>query len=270
MIMNKLAINRPNQQLTINTNSGVYIDPVEWDTIMRMGEALVKTNFLGANIKTGAQAAAIMLKGKELNVPPMQSLSSINIIQNKPTISPEMMLALIYRDIPGVKINFPILTKECCQIKTTRPGQLEQIIEFTKQDAIDAGLWGNATWKKYSRAMLRSRAIGEMARTVYPDVISGCSYTPEEMGADVDGEGNVIHISESVVKPQAEPEYEEAEEVKGITQAQRSRMLGIMRENGKTPDDIKKYMKDAFGIESSKELTPEQYAQTVDWLQDIK
>jgi hypothetical protein len=43
-----------------------------------------------------------------------------------------------------------------------------------------AGITGNPTWKKYPRAMLRSRCISEGIRTVFPGVISGF-YTEEEV-----------------------------------------------------------------------------------------
>jgi len=36
-------------------------------------------------------------------------------------------------------------------------------------------------WKKYPKAMLRARAVSEMARTLFPDIIAGCGHTPDEI-----------------------------------------------------------------------------------------
>jgi len=49
-----------------------------------------------------------------------------------------------------------------------------------KDRAKKAELLGNAMWRKYPRAMLRSRVASEGIRTVYPGVLCGM-YTPEEV-----------------------------------------------------------------------------------------
>ena len=72
--------------------------PAEWANIFDMAEKLVPTGFLPESIKTPAQAAAVMLKGRELGIPPMYALSNIAVIKGKPTCGAELMLALIYRD----------------------------------------------------------------------------------------------------------------------------------------------------------------------------
>src|SRR5207342_2606352 len=78
--------------------------------------------------------------------------------------------------------------------------------EWTLDDAVTAGLcelrngrpYSRSSkgepqaWEKYPRAMLRSRAVAEAVRTVCPEVLHGAIYTPEELGAYVDQEGNPI------------------------------------------------------------------------------
>jgi hypothetical protein len=53
-------------------------------------------------------------------------------------------------------------------------------IEWTVARALQAGLSEKAIWKKYPRAMLRSRVIAEGVRTCLPGVIVG-SHTPDEL-----------------------------------------------------------------------------------------
>ena len=56
-----------------------------------------------------------------------------------------------------------------------------------------AGLTGKDNWKKYPSDMLFARAISRGARRFAPGIFGGSPvYTPDEMGADVDEEGNVI------------------------------------------------------------------------------
>jgi hypothetical protein len=53
--------------------------------------------------------------------------------------------------------------------------------------------------------MLFARAMSNGIRWFCPDVFSGnVTYTPEELGAEVDAEGNVMDIPQT--EPKAEPE----------------------------------------------------------------
>jgi hypothetical protein len=53
-------------------------------------------------------------------------------------------------------------------------------------EAKAAQLLGKDVWKKYPAAMLRARAISAMARAMFPDAINGVSYTPEELGSEIE------------------------------------------------------------------------------------
>jgi preprotein translocase subunit SecD len=51
------------------------------------------------------------------------------------------------------------------------------------EDAKMAGLANKNNWKTYPRAMLLARATSELCRIVFPDIIAGLSYTPEEVSS---------------------------------------------------------------------------------------
>lgn len=164
----------------------------EFQGLVQMGDALVKTKFLPAHIVTGQQAAAIMLKGRELGIPPMEAFSSITVIKGKPTISSELMLALIYRNVPGSVVNFVEMTSTRCEVEASRPGGKPNRFSFTIEDAKRAALLSNDVWAKYPRDMLKARTISQMARSLFPDAIRGASYTPEELGLSVDESGDTV------------------------------------------------------------------------------
>ena len=173
-------------------------DVSTWQMMQQQSQMLVKTGFLPSGINTPEQATAIMLKGRELGIPPMQAFSQISVIKGKPCVSPELMLALIYRGVPGCDIIFAELTTDVCLIKARRKeGQPMQEFTFSMEDAKRAQLASKDNWKKYPRAMVRSRCIAEMARSLFPDAIMGCSYTPEEMGANTNEEGEVIEVTQA-------------------------------------------------------------------------
>ncbi len=178
-----------------------------WSMMKEQGAMLVRSGFLPESIKTPEQAVTIMLKGRELGIPAMQAFSHIHVIKGKPTISAELMLALIYRECPGAKIEYLRYEADGCTIKATRPGHQPSTFTFNKADAESAQLFGKDNWKKFPRAMYRSRCISEMARSVFADCIMGCSYTPEEINPDVkvDEEGQIINVTPEAA-PKPEPE----------------------------------------------------------------
>lgn len=172
----------------------------EWSLMRDMAQSLVPTGFLPESIKTPEQAVAIMLKGRELNVPPMYALSNIAIVKGKPTISAEMMLALIYRDHGKRAIRVKESTNERCTVEYRLDGWDDvSSYSFTMDDAKKAGLTGNQTWSKYPAAMLRARCISAVARMAFPECIAGM-YVPGELGDDVQvtDDGEVVSVAPSI------------------------------------------------------------------------
>ena len=158
-------------------------------------ELLVKSGFLPAAIKTGEQALAIAMKGHEVGFGVMQSFSHINIIAGKPCISAEGMNYLIRKNFPRAKMAFLERSDTVCRIKVKRSDDdIPCEFSFSIEDAKRASLLANPSWQKYPRAMLFARCFSEMARTVFPDALGGVSYTPEELGANVNESGEVIDV----------------------------------------------------------------------------
>jgi hypothetical protein len=157
----------------------------EWQTMIEMAEVLKLSGMLPKAIATKEQAVAVILKGHELGLQPMQSFSSIHVISGKPTASSEFMLGLLAKG--GVTWDW-IEKGENDQaiIEFRREGFAAVRGTFTKAEAQQAKLTGKDTWKNYPANMLRARAVANGARMIGPDLLMGMSYTPEEMGADVD------------------------------------------------------------------------------------
>ena len=172
-----------------------------WDAMRQQAEVLVKSGFLPRDINTPEKAIAVMMTGAELNIPPMQALRQIAIIQGKPTVSPELMAALVERDYGSNALIVEESTQERCVVSCLKPGwDKRRSISFTILDAQRAKLETD-TWKKYPVAMLRSRAISIACKTYFQASIGGMytgeelGGTPEELGADVDVvDGDVVIV----------------------------------------------------------------------------
>lgn len=164
-------------------NQLALVQQNEWQTLLEMASTLVQSGFLPQAINTPQKAITIILAGRSLGIDEWAALSNINVIQGKPTISAQLMLALINRSGQLEDMTVDGDAKHCtCLMK--RFGRGSHVETFTIQDASALGYTNKDNWKKQPAVMLKWRAVAACARVVFPDVILGF-YTPEEMGADV-------------------------------------------------------------------------------------
>lgn len=166
----------------------------EWAIMREQAAMLVTTGFLPQAIKTPEQAVAIILTGRELGIGTMAALNNISVIQGKPTVSPQLMLALINRtgQVEDLKIEAGA-DGATCTIK--RRGRSAYTARFGPKEAQSMGLAGKDNYKKQPATMYKWRAVAEAVRFTFSDVTLGL-YTPEEMGAQADLEtGQVIEIT---------------------------------------------------------------------------
>ena len=186
------------------------IMPSTFDGMMKQADVLAKSGLLPQTVKTGAAAAAIMLAGRELGIPPMQAFRTIYVVKGNVSLSAQLMAALVLR--AGHSYELLENSNTRCAIKFTRRGGATYTHEFTLEDAKRAGLANSNTWQSYPKAMLWSRCMSAGIRAYMPDVIMGM-YTPEELaggeGIVVDDTGEVIDVVAKDVTP--EPERNEPE-----------------------------------------------------------
>ena len=176
-----------------------------------------------------------MMWSHSLGIPIVQGLQGIAVINGKPSLYGDALLAVcmgsgqmadIEETVTG---NADNLTATC---KVTRRGKPTPVVStFSMADARAAGLLGKpGPWKQYTSRMLKMRARAFALRDAFPDVLSGIS-SAEEM-QDVEGtatEKATENITEQVAKMprrrsklpvQAPKEGTEAEVVKPAAPAQ--------------------------------------------------
>ena len=146
--------------------------------MLAMGNELVRTGFLPDHVKNGAQAAAIILAGRELGMPPMRSLRSIFLVKGKITESADSQLARFKTD--GGRAKFTTLDDTRAVLWLKHPNGDEHTESFTMEDAKRAGLVSSGMYSKFSKAMLRSRAITAGLKSVGWEGGAG-AYDPDEL-----------------------------------------------------------------------------------------
>lgn len=149
-------------------------------TDLKLASTLVKSGLLPSAIKSPEAALVIILTGRELGLAPLQALRSISVVEGKPTLSADLLLALAYKS--GLCTGYEIveLTDEKCVVQISRNGQVKPPYSYTIEEARKAGLANRPNWQRHTKAMLRARATSAACRAYFPDVVLGL-YTPDEL-----------------------------------------------------------------------------------------
>lgn len=129
--------------------------------------------------------------GYELGLQPMQAMQNICVINGRPAVWGDAMLAIVKNSglLEYIKEE-PTETGCVCRIK--RKGEDEVVRQFTKADAQQAGLLGKqGPWKSYPKRMYQMRARAFALRDVFPDVLRGVGIAEEVQDIPVKEMGSV-------------------------------------------------------------------------------
>jgi hypothetical protein len=219
--------------------------------MMDMGEQLVRTGFLPAHLRTGAQVAAVILTGRELGMEPMRAVRSLSLVKGKVVEAADSQLARFKAD--GGRATFKSLTEMEAVLWLRHPNGDEHTESFTMQDARNAGLSSNDNYKKFPKAMLRSRVITAALKSVGWEGAVG-NYDPDELA-----------VSGSA--PVGQAEYVHAETVEpaqlvdtGATDKQRQFLGNLLRSSVFTDAEREKIQKRASTKDKAKAAI--EYVQT--------
>jgi hypothetical protein len=208
--MTNLAVTQQSG-LTVSKGNGVNIQTI--DDLQRVAKMMVMSQFFtqGGDVNTLiAQTSVKIQAGLELGIQPFAAVSGMHIISGKPTLSSGLMASII-KASPKYRYTIVEHTKEICKLECFERDSITNewlplgYSSFSMDDAKDAGL-ATANWKKYTMDMLFARAISRAWRQHFADLMLGCPvYTPDELGATTDYEGNVIQAEVIPVKSDLPP-----------------------------------------------------------------
>ena len=173
----------------------------QFDQLQAAATALQASGYF-SDVRSQAQAVVKVMAGAELGLPPFAAMTGIHIIQGKPALGANVIATLIKND---PRYNYRVLehTDAVCRIQFYENGEPCGVSEFTAQDAKKAG---TKNMDKYPKNMLFARAISNGAKWYTPGIFGGSPvYTPDELGADVDEDGNIVEGSYEPA-PRQEPQ----------------------------------------------------------------
>jgi len=154
--------------------------------------------------------------GLECGLAPLQALQSIAVINGKPSMYGDALLAMVRADSRclGVHEAQEGGVATCIIKRRHSDGSIEEVKRtFSMKQAQQAQLANRPTWKAYPERMLQHRARGNAIRDAFPDVIHGLISAEEAQ--DYDEPKDVTPVQEAVAPPKiealTEPKVEEAE-----------------------------------------------------------
>ena len=223
--------------------------------VEKAAKAMAGSGFF-SDTRQVSQAIVKIMAGAELGVGAFASMTGVNIIQGKPAFSANLMAAAVKR---SGRYNYIVTTmteKECSiefMEKFDGKWRTSGVSTFTLEDAKKAG---TKNLDKFARNMLFARAMSNGVRWYCPDVMNGApAYTPEEMGADVDQDGNVITVEaeDIVIQKQATTEPVTVEEQQVTVEEQPEIVEAEPEEIGGQPE----HEQSANGSKWARPMTPE-------------
>lgn len=199
---------QPTRALSIRERSSSFapggpISAAEWGALAEIGSTVAGTDFVPKDLRNNPAAImACLLYGREQGIGPMTSLQEISMIDGRPSMSAALMLAKIRA--AGHEVSGSVSAQGAKAVGRRSDTGTEMEYEFTMEMAARAGLAGKTGWQKYPEAMCWARCVSQLARFLFSDVFIGAPYTKEELGADVDAEGQVIEGTTTREEPRDE------------------------------------------------------------------
>ncbi|MBR5950606.1 MAG: hypothetical protein IKZ87_04145 [Actinomycetaceae bacterium] len=183
------------------------IAPQNFSEAMELAKWLSRSTMVPERFQGSPENCFLAIQwGSEVGLGPLQTLQDLAIIDGKPALYGDAMLALVRGS------GLCELVDESCDgqvavCRVRRNGEETVERRFSVNDAVQAGLWGMTdAWEKYPIRMLQMRARSWALRDVFPDVLRGVRNAeeaqdymeqrrmrgcgrPQESGATVDGAG---------------------------------------------------------------------------------
>lgn len=152
------------------------LTPRSLEEAMKFSEIMSKSSIVPKNYqgKTADILVAVQM-GSEIGLKPMQSLQYIAVINGKPAIYGDALMALVqaHPQFEDIKEYFDEkLQAAVCTLK--RINQSEHTVIYSIEDAKKANLWGKpGPWQQYPKRMLQMRARGFALRDKFADALGG-------------------------------------------------------------------------------------------------
>lgn len=178
---------------------------------LQYAKALAESGLLPSDYrKQPANVLYAVEYGDMLGLSPMAAITGIHVIEGKPGASPALMSALVRAAGHRLRVAFDKETMSAYAELTRAddPGftyrsdwDLDRAVTAELCTLKDGKPYARDSkgrpkpWEKYTPNMLKWRCISEVCRDGAEECLMGMHYTPEELGAEVDAEGEPLRVT---------------------------------------------------------------------------
>lgn len=150
------------------------LTPKSIDEALRFAEMLSKSSIVPKDYQGNAGNILVAIQwGVEIGLQPLQAMQNIAVINGRPSIWGDAMLAIV-RGSGLLEYIREEPTDESCTCTIKRKGEDPVTRTFTMADANKAGLANKqGPWTQYPKRMMQMRARAYALRDVFPDVLRG-------------------------------------------------------------------------------------------------
>ena len=169
-------------------NQTFDLSPRSIEEAIKFAELLCKSNMIPKEFQgnTGNILVAVQW-GMELGLKPLQAMQSIAVINGRPALWGDAVIALV-RSNPLCEYVYESVENSVATCRAKRRGDPnEHVRSFSEADAKQAGLIGKpGPWTQYKNRMLQLRARAFLLRDLFPDVLRGMAMAEELQDIETD------------------------------------------------------------------------------------
>lgn len=198
--------------MPVEVKPSFSLAPQSIDEAIRFAEMMSKSNLVPKDFSGNPGNILVAIQwGMELGLQPMQAMQNIAVINGRPSLWGDAVIALV-KSSPACEYVVEETSEEQATCRVKRKGEPEQCRTFSKADAHKAGLLGKSgPWTQYPKRMLQMRARSWALRDVFPDVLRGMPIAEElqDMAATKDmGPADVVQSSRPALETYPQDRFE--------------------------------------------------------------
>ncbi|OBU55088.1 hypothetical protein [Stenotrophomonas maltophilia] len=168
--------------LTAQPRQQFDLSPQTFEQALTFADILADSDMVPKDFKGKPGNCLIAMQwGAELGLKPLQALQNIAIINGRPALWGDAVIALV-RNSPLCEYVTESDDGGTAVCRVKRRGESEEVRTFSTEDAKVANLLGKAgPWTQYPKRMRQMRARAFALRDVFPDVLRGMPIAEEVM-----------------------------------------------------------------------------------------
>jgi hypothetical protein len=246
--MNAPTKEAESQALVVADRQQFDLSPRNFEQALTFSDYLADSDLVPKDFKGKPGNCLIAIQwGAELGLKPLQALQNLAIINGRPSLWGDAVIALV-RSSPLCEYVIESDDGHTATCKVKRRGEPEQSRTFDMSDAKAAGLAGKqGPWTQYPKRMRQMRARAFALRDVFPDVLRGLPVAEEIMDTPIEKNMGPADVVTPPALPALPTWPQDAFDKKLPT-------FHKAMADGKSADDIVAWAK------TKGELTPEQEA----------